>query len=209
MGQVTEKIRSHVGEGELEEAIDTLVDFLRRIGGDLLDQAIHQRGLYKSYLKDRMLGLANNAEEKNKISMAVLSLAAQVDKLDLENVNRSEVHKVSSFNVFKGENSPTSPPTTQPQLPPTTNQYTYTAQCFFTGDLMQYYITNNDQIVAVNPLTSQSLIVGVKMPSNDFNFAWTFYITATNIYYLVDHAGLIWGQNFGIPAQVGYVKYFN
>jgi hypothetical protein len=28
------------------------------------------------------------------------------------------------------------------------------------------------------------------------------------MYYLIDHAGIIWGQSFGMPAQMGYVKYF-
>lgn len=211
MGQVTDKIRAHIGEGELEEAIDTLVSFLKPIGGDLYDQSVHQRGQFKSYMKERMLGLANNAEVKNKISMAVLSLAGQVDKLDLENPNRArnQSAKANEFVEQTNYNQPQSPPT-QPQQPPVPQQQPrYKAQCFFTGDIMQYYITENDQILAVNPLTNQSLIVGVKMPSNNFNFAWTYYVSATNIYYMVDHAGLIWGQNFGVPAQVGYVKYFN
>lgn len=211
MGQVTDKIRAHVGEGELEQAIDTLVNFLKPFGGDLYDQAVHQRGLFKSYMKERMLGLANNAEVKNNISMAVLSLASQVDKLDLENPNRAQTSPPPASNDSRKTSypPPQSPPAQPQQTPATQAQTRYVAQCFFTGDIMQYYITENDQILAVNPLTNQSLIVGVKMPSNNFNFAWTYYVTATNIYYMVDHAGLIWGQNFGIPAQVGYVKYFN
>ncbi|MAT54844.1 MAG: hypothetical protein CMN32_10225 [Saprospirales bacterium] len=211
MGQVTDKIRAHIGEGELEKAIDTLVQFLRPIGGELYDQAVHQRGLFKSYMKDRMLGLANNAEEKNKISMAILSLASQVDQHDLENPNRASQPSTPAQKDFSNQasyNQPQTPPVQQ-QQPQAQQQPRYKAQCFFTGDIMQYYITENDQILAVNPLTNQSLIVGMKMPSNNFNFAWTYYVSATNIYYMVDHAGLIWGQNFGMPAQVGYVKYFN
>ncbi len=211
MGQVTDKIRAHIGEGELEEAIDTLVQFLRPIGGELYDQAVHQRGLLKSYLKERMLGLSSNAEVKNNISMAVLRLAGEVDKLDLENNGNARKPPSQSQNQYANQNqhTPQAPPPVQPQNPPVSTQPRYVAQCFFTGDIMEYYITENDQIVMVNPLTMQSLVVGVKMPSNNFNFAWTYYVTATNIYYMVDHAGLIWGQNFGMPAQVGYVKYFN
>lgn len=211
MGQVTDKIRDHIGEGELEEAIDTLVQFLHPIGGEIYDQAVHQRGLFKSFMKDKMLGLSNNSEDKNKISMAVLSLAGQVDKLDLENPKKSHDYstqqqsELANFNQYDNHQLASNQGHKQSNVPGTQ----YKAQCFFNGDIMQYYITENDQILALNPLTNQSFIVGVKMPSNNFNFAWTYYVTATNIYYMVDHAGHIWGQNFGVPAQVGYVKYFN
>lgn len=203
MGLITDKVRAHVGEGELEEAIDLLVHFLKGIGGDMYNQSIHQSGLYKSYLRDRMQGIANNAEEKNKISISILNLAAQIDRQELENPQKAKVPHDESMPPAPQPPPYSPPPSTA--TPPTQAR----AQCFFNGDMMQYYITQNDQIMAVNPLTNQSLIVGVKMPSQHFNFAWTYYVNATGIYYMVDHAGIIWGQNFGMPVQVGYVKYFN
>ena len=129
MGQVTDKIRAHIGEGELEQAIDTLVQFLRPIGGDLYDQAVHQRGQFKSYMKERMLGLANNAEVKNKISMAVLSLAGQVDKLDLENPNRAGRNEAPAQNLFEEQGNFTQPqaPPAQPQQAPQSAQPRYKA----------------------------------------------------------------------------------
>ncbi len=215
MGQLTDQVRAHIGEGELEAAIDQLVGFLKEIGGDLYDQALHQRGLYKSWQRDRMLGVANDPAEKNRIMLAVLNIASQIDKLGLEDPQRRAQYKQRSS---EGEDAsldmdwPSNSDVPEPEMPDPTHQPPagqYQAQCFFTGDMMQYYITKDDQILAVNPLTNQRLIVGVKMPPQNFNFAWTFYVNATGIYYLVDHAGIIWGQNFGVPAQVGYVKYFN
>lgn len=219
MGQVTDQVRTFVGESEIEQAIDHLAGFLKQVGGDLYDQIIHQRGLFKAWQRDRMLGTANNQEEKNRISLAILKIASQIDKLGLEDPIKLEQYKKrlhgkglddedevfdlpEKFDVAYEGNTPHQPLTAPEQVK-------YQAQCFFTGDMMAYYITKDDQIVAVNPLTNQRLIVGVKMPSQNFNFAWTFFVNATGIYYLVDHAGIIWGQNFGMPVQVGYVKYFH
>jgi hypothetical protein len=82
----------------------------------------------------------------------------------------------------------------------------YVAQCIFQGDLAQYFLASDNSIWMRNPLNNHSFQVGMKLPSQDFRFAWTLYVTTTGIYYLVDQAGIIWGQNFGMPVQVGYVK---
>jgi effector-associated domain 11 (EAD11)-containing protein len=201
MGKVTDKIRTHIGEGELSEAIETLAGYLQSVGGDYYNQTILLKGKYKDYRREKMMGMADNEQVKSRISMAVLDLASQIDKGEVEQSGDSSNLKIRSPEPKKRKKkkAKTPAPPSQPQ---------YTAQCFFTGDMMQYYITGNDQIVAINPLTNQTLMVGVKMPSQDTNYAWTYYVNATGVFYLADHAGILWGQNSGILAQVGYVKYF-
>lgn len=209
MGQISEKIKAHIGEGEHEAAIETLVNFLKTTGGDLYNQAILLKGKYKEYEREKRLGLGEKPEVKAQISMAVLDLADQIDQRNLENPPTQqdfEKMRPDPKQVFQQQQQQpqqqfyrSNQPVQQPQ---------YLAQCFFTGDLMQYFITNQNQIIAVNPLTNQAIAVGMKLPSQDFRFAWTYYISATGAYYLVDHAGLIWGQSFGMPFQMGYVKYF-
>lgn len=209
MAQVSEKIRQHISQGEYEIAIETLVSFLKVTGGDLYNQAILLKGKFSEYMREKSLGLSDKTEVKSQITMAVLGLADQIDERNLENPptpqdfekmrpDRQQVQQQSPQQGQQGSNF-------KPNAP---SQPNYAAQCFFSGDLMQYFITSQNQIVAVNPLTNQSFVVGMKVPSQDFRFAWVFYVSATGIYYLVDHGGLIWGQNFGMPAQFGYVRYF-
>ncbi|MFQ5447442.1 MAG: hypothetical protein ACE5FF_10945 [Saprospiraceae bacterium] len=197
MGEVTDKIRTHIGEGELFEAIEILAGYLKSVGGDYYNQAILLKGKYKDYHREKMMGMADNEQVKSQISMAVLDLATQIDKGEVEQPGAKPPKPESKKTKKKKQKTP---------VPPQDPQFT--AQCFFTGDMMQYYITENDQIVAINPLTNQTLMIGVKMPSQDANYAWTYYVNATGVYYLVDHSGILWGQNFGMLAQVGYVKYF-
>ncbi len=204
MGHVSEKIRTHVGEGELSDAIDTLNNYLKTIGGDLYNQAIHLKGRLKEYQRNRDLGLGNNSEEKSRISMAVLNLASEIEQQKVERTpsvtefesQRPNQHQINSYK----QQVPTQ--SVQP------NPYHYVAQCMFTMDTMTYYLTQNGHIYMVNPYNNQSMPVGMKMPSQNPSYAWTLYFTTTNIYYLVDHAGIIWGQNYGMPAQFGTVKYF-
>lgn len=202
MGNVSNKIRNHIGEGELLEAIETMNNYLKRIGGDLYNQAIHLKGRYKEYARNRDLGMGNNLEEKSKISMAVLNLASEIENGDFDKPpTRSEFEQqrptTSHFT------KPFQAPVSQPQ---NTNQWV--AQCQFTMDTMHYFLNQAGQIFMVNPFNNQSTLVGLKMPPQNPQFAWTLYFTTTNIYYLVDHAGIIWGQNFGMPAQFGTVRYF-
>ena len=143
--------------------------------------------------------MGDNREEKARISMAVLNLASEI-----ETQNRKQAPSASEFEQqrphpsdlhFQQQN------TFAPQTPQ------YIAQCLFSMDSMQYFLSQNGQIFMVNPFTKQSMPVGMKMPPQTPQFAWTLYFSTTNIYYLVDHAGIIWGQNYGMPAQYGTVKY--
>lgn len=201
MGNVSNKIRNHIGEGELLEAIETMNNYLKTIGGDLYNQAIHLKGRYKEYARNRDLGMGNNLEEKSKISMAVLNLASEIEKGDFD--------KPPTQSEFEQQRPTPSQFNQQFQTPssqPQNNQWA--AQCQFNMDSMHYFLNRAGQIFMVNPFNNQSALVGLKMPPQSPQFAWTLYFTTTNIYYLVDHAGIIWGQNFGMPAQFGTVRYF-
>ena len=171
MGGVTDKIRTHIGEGELSDAIEALTGYLKTVGGDIYNQAILLKGKYKDYHREKMMGMTDNEKVKSQISMAVLDLATQIDKEDLASPAANTRTPASDNPTFKKPASLDDPPRVK-----------YAAQCFFTGDMMQYYITQNDQIVAVNPMNNQSLIIGVKMPSQDANYAWTYYVNATGVY---------------------------
>lgn len=203
MGNVADKIRNHIGEGEITEAIETLNNYLKTVGGSLYNQAIHLKGSYREYIKNKDMGLGDNREEKSRISMAVLNLASEIEK--------QKVDYTPTANEFKQQQPKQNDVYQQLQnqqnnfAPQTPN---YVAQCMFTMDSMQYFLSSNGQIFMVNPYSNQSVPVGMKMPSQNPQFSWTLYFTTTNIYYLVDHAGIIWGQNFGMPAQYGTVKYF-
>ena len=193
----------HIGEGELSDAIDTLVGFLKNIGGDLYNQSIHLKGEYASYHKNVMMGTGNDQQKKAQISMAVLDLADKIDKQDLESppsASDFEQMRPSLQQVRQQQNIPNYPPPAQ--------QPSYQAQCFFNGDMMQYFVTHQDQVIAINPMTNQSFFVALKIPSQDMRYAWTYYFQSNGMYYLVDHAGIIWGQSYGMPMQMGYVKYF-
>ncbi|MEO1262255.1 MAG: hypothetical protein AAFZ15_25845 [Bacteroidota bacterium] len=203
MGNVAEKIRNHIGEGELSEAINTLNNYLKPIGGSLYNQAIHLKGSYKEYTKNRDMGLGDDKKEKSRISLAVLNLASEIEQQKVERTPTQSDFKqqqpnpkdVQQQQINQQQNFP-------PQAP------RYIAQCMFTTDSMQYFLANTGQIFMVNPFTKFTSLVGLKMPSRAPQYAWTLYFTTTNIYYLVDHAGIIWGQNLGMPAQFGTVKYF-
>jgi hypothetical protein len=196
MSEISDQVRTLVGQGKYQEAIDLLVRDLKSISTELYNQAIHIRGQYSAYHKNVLRGTGDQAETRNKISWAVLDLATQ-----LENFKEKEpADQPQANNTGDDPNTHHSPQPTQPA--------TYKAQCFFNGDAMQYFITPQNQIICMNPMTNQSFMVGMKMPSQDFRYAWTYYIQANGMYYMVDHAGVIWGQNFGMPAQMGHVKYF-
>jgi len=204
MAQVSEKIRMHIGEGELSDAIDTLNNYLKTIGGDLYNQAIQLKGRYKEYARSRDMGMGNNTEEKSKISMAVLNLASEIENQKIERTPTVQEFESQRPNYQQINQQKQQLP--NHNYPPNPNQYI--AQCMFTMDSMAYYLTQSGHIYMVNPMSNQTMPVGMKMPSQNPMYAWTLYFTTTNIYYLVDHAGIIWGQNYGMPAQVGTVKYF-
>ncbi|HHM21540.1 MAG TPA: hypothetical protein ENJ20_05905 [Bacteroidetes bacterium] len=200
MGNVAEKIRNHIGNGELAEAIDVLNNYLKPKGGNLYNQAIHLKGRYKEYMRNRDLGLSDDREEKSRISMAILNMASEIENQNLEHTpspKEFEQHKPRPSDIARHHQPP--PYSAQPPK--------YIAQCLFTMDTMQYFLADNGQIFMVNPFNNQTMLVGMKMPPQNPNYAWILYFTTTNIYYLVDHAGIIWGQNYGMPAQFGTVRY--
>ena len=202
MGNVANKVRNHIGEGELTEAIDTLNNYLKNIGGSLYNQALIIKGSFKEYQRNRDLGLGDNREEKARIRVAVLNLATEIDKQKVDRPPSNDAFTQQKPNFQQVRQQCNTPPPVQQ------NQQRYVAQCFFNMDTMHYFVNGNNQIFMVNPFNNYTVQVGVKMPSQNPQFAWTLYFTTTNIYYLIDHAGIIWGQNFGMPAQYGTVKYF-
>lgn len=85
---------------------------------------------------------------------------------------------------------------------PTTQQPKYIFRCSFTGDGYQYFVTDTDIIVAINPQNNNAVVIGQKQVSNDTRFAW-FY-TTPSVQYGVDHYGNIWGRNvYGFYMRVG------
>lgn len=204
MGNITDTIRKQLEEGENETALDALVGFLKTIGGDLYNQAILVKGKYKEYQREKRLGLGAQPEVMSQTILAILALADQIDQQNLENPPTQQDFKKMRPDAHLVQQR--QQPPKQPSQPPA--QSPYIAQCFFNGDMAQYFVSPQNQIFMVNPMTNQTLIVGMKMPSQDQRFAWTYYMNASGNYYLVDHAGLIWGQSFGMPFQMGYVKYF-
>ncbi len=203
MGHVTDKIRAHIGEGELPEAIDSMTGFLKTIGGELYNQSIFLKGKYKEYEREKLLGMSDKAQERSQISMAVLKIADDIDERQLENPPTNK-----DFNNLAPDPAMIQQRQQQFQQQPSYQQNNphYVAQCIFQGDMAQYFLAADNSIWMYNPLNNQTFQVGMKLPSQDFRFAWTLYVTTTGIYYLVDQAGIIWGQNFGMPVQVGYVR---
>lgn len=203
MGQVTDRIRMQVGEGELSEAIETLTSFLKTVGGELYNQSIFLKGKHKEYEREKILGMGDKPELRSQISMAVLNLADDIDERQLENPPTSK-----DFTNMAPKTEHIRQQQQQFQQQPQFQQDNphFQAQCIFQGDMAQYYLAYDNSIWMYNPLNNQTFQVGMKLPSQDFRFAWTLFMTATGIYYLVDRANIIWGQNFGMPVQVGFVK---
>lgn len=200
MGEVTKQVRKFVERGKESAAIDALIDFLEPLGGDLYDEALYLSSKLRKYEKDKLLDLGERPEVESRISKAILRLANDIDESGLEDAPPSTL-----FTKPKSEPPPVQQQQQQASQPPQNNTPKYLAQCFFQGDFAQYFLAQDNSIWMFNPLTNQSMPIGTKMPSQDFRFAWT-YMTATGVYYLVDHSGIIWGQNFGMPVQMGYVK---
>lgn len=181
------KIRNLIGDDRLEEALEDMLGYLehRDNDHDLYDQAILQKGRWKDYKKKLNAGIEDD-KDLNGIRMALLNILRDIEKRAREDAPVNPPH----------------PP--QPAPPP---QQTYVAQCFFNGDMHQYFLTPANQIVALNPMTNLPMVVASRVSSADPNIAWV-YMFPNGLYYNIDHNGAIWGVNaFGFPMQMGYVKY--
>ncbi len=193
----TRRIRELIGENEIEQAVQLLIDMLdgAAASGDLLDSAILQKSRWVEYKKKNISGLGEE-KEINGIRAALLNISREID-------NRASSGHATRL-PDSGNHAPPPPPqfdTPQPQQPQ------YIARCFFNADPNSYFVTPANQIVVVNPLTNFSTIVANRVASVNPNFAWV-YLFPNGFFYNVDHAGAIWGVNaFGMPLQMGYVQY--
>lgn len=194
----TKRIRELIGENEIEQAINLLIDYLEKDAGsgDLLDSAILQKSRWVEYKRKNISGLGED-KEINGIRAALLNISREIDNRATQG---HPTHLTES-----GYSPPPKPP--QFDSPPPAQQPAYIARCFFNADPNSYFVTPTNQIVMLNPLTNFSTVVANRVASMNPNFAWV-YLFPNGFFYNVDHAGAIWGVNaFGMPVQMGYVQY--
>jgi hypothetical protein len=181
-------IRNLIGDDRLEEAIEMLIIHLEQDDDrhDLYDQMILLKSRFKDFKKKANAGVEED-KDLNSIRVALLNIIREMDQHPKEQVHQQ----------------PRNVPAPQvPQANP------YIAQCFFNGDLNQYYVTPTNQIVMVNAITNFSMVVASRVTSVNPNFAWV-YMFPNGFFYSIDHSGGIWGVNaFGLPMQLGYVQYY-
>ena len=192
MANSTKFIRELIGENEIEQAISQLLEYLYNGAEyDLTDSAVLQKSRWAEYKRKNVSGLAKN-EDIDGIRDALLKIVREID-------NRAT--KVSA------PQQPQYTPPRQPDVPPPPpQQKNYVAQCFFNGDPNTYYVTLNNQIVVVNPMSNFPVVVATRTASLNPAFAW-IYQFPNGFYYSIDHSGAIWGVNaFGMPMQMGYVQ---
>lgn len=204
----THQIRELIGENEVEEAIRILCECLASTDEhELYDQSLLQKSRYHAYHKREINKLADE-KELIEIRIAVLNLTRELDKRGKE--PKTAVREI--FNKAPLEEPKPTPiqPTKTPSPPPPNAPptITYIGQCFFQNDPMSYYITSNNQIVVIQPLTQAAIPVAARMPSTNPAISWV-YLFPNGFFYNIDHSGVIWGVNaFGMPMQMGYVQYF-
>lgn len=193
----TRQIRELIGENEIEQAISLLLDYLYSgTEYDLVDSAVLQKSRWAEYKRKNVSGLARN-EDIDGIRDALLKIVRELD-------NRAT--KGATGESTRSETIQRKPPDMPPPPPPPVK--TYVAQCFFNGDPNTYYVTPNNQIVVVNPMTNFPVVVASRLASMNPAFAW-IYQFPNGFYYSIDHNAAIWGVNtFGMPMQMGYVQYF-
>lgn len=193
MTNSTRHIRELIGENEIEQAIDRLLDLLyNSVEHDLSDSAVLQKSRWAEYKRKNVSGLAKN-EDIDGIRDALLKIVREMD-------NRSIKTPSEPPQTYTPPRMPDVPP---PPPPPKA----YVAQCFFNGDPNTYYVTPNNQIVVVNPMSNFPVAVATRTASLNPAFAW-IYQFPNGFYYSIDHNGAIWGVNaFGLPMQMGYVQY--
>ena len=193
MTNSTRHIRELIGENEIEQAIDRLLDLLyNSVEHDLSDSAVLQKSRWAEYKRKNVSGLAKN-EDIDGIRDALLKIVREMD-------NRSIKTPSEPPQTYTPPRMPDVPP---PPPPPKA----YVAQCFFNGDPNTYYVTPNNQIVVVNPMSNFPVAVATRTASLNPAFAW-IYQFPNGFYYSIDHNGAIRGVNaFGLPMQMGYVQY--
>ena len=192
----TKQIRQLIGDNEMEEAFRSLLALLDSEARwhDLYDEAIVLKTSWNEHARKGRIGLAQK-EDFNRVVSGLLEIVRAYDKRAAQTPHPD----------------PASQPTpqllnTQP-TPHVPQPLRRVAQCFMTGDLTEYYVLENEQIIGVNPMTKQSWGVAVRIASYVAEWAWFIQFPNTS-YYSVDHQGRIWGLNmYGFPAQLGYVQY--
>jgi len=184
-------LRNLIGDDRLGDAIETLIAYLEQDDTlhDVYDQVILIKGRFKDFTKKANAGVEED-KDLNSIRVALLNIVRDVDQ-------RSK------------EQAPQPPKqSTHTPVPPAPQTNPYVAQCFFNGDVNQYFITPTNQIVMVNAVTNFSTVVASRVASVNPNFAWV-YLFPNGFFYSIDHSGGIWGVNaFGLPMQLGYVRYY-
>ncbi len=192
MANSTKHIRELIGENEIEQAINHLLEHLYNSAEhDLTDSAVLQKSRWAEYKRKNVSGLAKN-EDIDGIRDALLKIVREIDN------RATKVHT-----GYHTQHTPPHPPEAPPPPPPKT----YLAQCFFNGDPNTYYVVPNNQIVVVNPMSNYPVVVANRTASINPAFAWVYQFP-NGFYYSIDHNGAIWGVNaFGMPVQMGYVQY--
>lgn len=195
MANSTKYIRELIGENEIEQAINQLLEHLNNSAEhDLTDSAVLQKSRWAEYKRKNVSGLAKN-EDIDGIRDALLKIVREFDN------RASKVHTVQQQQYTPPRQQEVPPP------PPPPPQKNYVAQCFFNGDPNTYYVTPNNQIVVVNPMSNFPVVVASRTASLNPAFAWVYQFP-NGFYYSIDHNGAIWGVNaFGMPVQMGYVQY--
>lgn len=193
MANSSKQIRELIGENEIEQAINQLLELLyHSTEHDLSDAAVLQKSRWAEYKRKNVSGLAKN-EDIDGIRDALLKIVREMD-------NRATTGNTG----YQQQQAPPRQPEIPPPPPP---QKTYVAQCFFNGDPNTYYVAPNNQIVVVNPMSNFPVVVASRTASLNPTFAW-IYQFPNGFYYSIDHNGAIWGVNaFGLPVQMGYVQY--
>jgi hypothetical protein len=191
--QNIKQIRTLIGENQIEQAVQLLIEYLEPSPEqDLFDQMILQKSRWADY-KRKELGGFGNDKDINEIRSSLVNIIREI-----ENRKNKPVQKETPLPHL---NPP--PPVSQPPL-----QKNYIAQCFFNNDPNTYYVLPNNQIMMLNMMTNLSVFVATRTASPLPNFAW-IYQFPNGFYYSIDHAGVIWGLNaFGMPMQMGFVQYF-
>lgn len=193
MANSSKQIRELIGENEIEQAINQLLELLyHSTEHDLSDAAVLQKSRWAEYKRKNVSGLAKN-EDIDGIRDALLKIVREMD-------NRATTGNTG----YQQQQAPPRQPEIPPPPPP---QKTYVAQCFFNGDPNTYYVAPNNQIVVVNPMSNFPVVVASRTASLNPTFAW-IYQFPNGFYYSIDHNGAIWGVNaFGLPVQMGHVQY--
>lgn len=93
--------------------------------------------------------------------------------------------------------APTTPPVPQPGN-------NFVARVVFPADPVAYFVTSDDQIVAINPQTNQRVVVGRRIPPTVPGFVWMYSTQYGS--YGVTADGRVWNRDpAGNVFQVGYV----